>query len=91
MALGLVGSLWEWWPEWAWARLAELRRDLRDEAVEITAELEQRTEHRRDEYRVHSRRLNLAQPLANLFRGAGQEGIVRIRNVIADAVARGIF
>src|SRR6266850_6419041 len=66
--------------------LAELGRDLRDEAIEVAAELVQRTEHAGDEERVDPRGLELTQLLANLIRRAGQAGVPRVRRVPAHAL-----
>src|SRR5882672_6913282 len=66
--------------------LAELGSDLRDEPVEVAAELVQRTEHAGDEERVDPRGLELTQLLANLIRRAGQAGVPRVRRVPAHAL-----
>src|SRR6266446_2598916 len=71
-------------------RLAELGRDLRDEPVEVAAELVERAEHARDEERVDPRGLELTQLLADLVRRAGQAGVARVRGVAAHALGDGV-
>src|SRR2546422_11087636 len=79
-------TVWIWPPSGRGILLAELGRDLRDERVEVAAQLVERAEHARDEERVDPRGLELTQLLADLVRRAGQAGVARVRGVAAHAL-----
>src|SRR5438094_6443894 len=83
-------TVWIWPPSGRGIPLAELGRDLRDEPVEVAAQLVERAEHARDEGRVDPRGLELTQLLADLVRRAGQAGVARVRGVTAHALGDGV-
>src|SRR5262245_25833389 len=78
-------TVWTW-PASGLAILPECRRDLRDEPVEVAAQLGQRPEHARDEQRVDPGRPELMKLLADLIRRARQAGVTRVGGVPAHAL-----
>src|SRR5215471_16067137 len=78
-------TVWTW-PASGLAILPEGRRDLRDEPVEVAAQLGQRPEHARDEECVDPGRPELMELLADLIGGARQAGVARVGGVPAHAL-----
>ena len=69
--------------------LPERGGDLRDEAVEVAAQLVQRPEHGRDEERLHAGRAEPVELLPDLLGRAGQTGVPRVVGMASGDGAAG--